>query len=1005
MIEVGNESQIIFDPFCLDVLNECLWRGSLAIPLRPKAFAVLCYLLRHAGRLVTKEELLDAVWPETFVGEAVLKVTVRQIREALDDDPKSPRFIATAHRRGYRFVGRISESGQTPAGRETRANEAAMASPRQAAQPPPAIVGRDDALSRMRRWLERARSGQRQIVFVTGEAGIGKTALLDTFARIVESDRTIRVGRGQCLEQYGTSEAYMPVLEAIGRLCREDRQVVDVLRAHAPMWLMQMPSLVSASDRESLRLEVLGATRERMLREISDALEALTADQPLALLLEDLHWSDYSTLDLISYLARQRQAAKLMVIGTYRTAELTISGHPLGAVKRDLHAKQQCEELPLEYLSEEAVAEYLSVRFPANRLPPQLAGLIHERTEGNPLFMTNAVDYLVAARLIVEREGTWDLVAEIEKVEVGVPESIKQMIAKQLDQLDARQRRTLEAASVAGAEFSTLTVAAGLEEDREAVDALCDELARHGQFIQDRGTSELPGGETVTRYAFVHTLYRNVLYEEMASSKRVRLHRRVGEQEEALYGESAVEIAAGLAMHFERGSSYRRAIKYLKQAAENAIRRFAYREAVGLARRGLELLPRLPDDRERVEQELCLQLTLGVPLIAIEGYAAPDVGDVYCRARELSRQLGETPDISEVLWGLWTFHTLRTNFETARVIAEEQLRLADRLPYPGLAMRGHLALEITFMHLGEFALAREHYEKALRLYVPERHLDDAFLYAMNPGIALRCFAALTLWFLGLPDEALDRVHQALALANRLSEPHGLAHAHLFAGVLHQLRREHRMARESAEATLALSREHGLAMYEAMATALRGWALIDEQRHDEAIEQIRRGIAAQRATGAGVLLPHFLAFLAEALGGALRAEEGLDLLEEALETAQRSGEGYYEAELFRIKGEMLLARAAGRGLSRAAAGGRAVFQPEPPAGVEAEACFRRAIDVARRQAAKSWELRAATSLARLCRTQGRDDEARGLLTQVYASFTEGFDTADLRDARALLDELA
>ncbi len=395
----------------------------------------------------------------------------------------------------------------------------------------------------------------------------------------------------------------------------------------------------------------------------------------------------------------------------------------------------------------------------------------------------------------------WELVVEIENVEVGVPDSIKQMIEKQVDHLDAEEQRTLEAASVAGAEFSTLAVVAGLGEDRAAVEARCDELARQRQFIQDCGVQELPNGEAATRYGFIHALYQNVLYERVSASRRVQLHRRIGEQGEELYGERAREIAAELAMHFEQGANYKQAAKYLQQAAENDIRRFAYQEAVGLARRGLELLERLPDTPERAEQELRLQLTLGVPLIATEGYAAPDVGSVYMRARELCQQLGETPEISQVLWGLWTFHILRAELGTAREIAEEFLRLSERLPYPGLAMRGHLAMEITFMHLGEFASAMEHFEKALSLYDPERHRDDAFLYTQNPGVAMRCFAAWALWFLGQPDQALDRMQEALTLARELSEPHGMAHALFFAAILHQLRREARMAQEYAEAAI------------------------------------------------------------------------------------------------------------------------------------------------------------------------------------------------------------
>ena len=1002
---MGDEQRIIFDPFSLDLVNECLWQGSKAIKLRPKAFAVLNYLLARPGQLVTKEKLLNSAWPEAFVSDAVLKVTIRQLREALDDDPKSPRFIETAHRRGYRFIGQIAESEQVTPNQEVGSVRTIPSSHLPAEDSSWGFVGRDEALTRMRSWLQKMLEGERQIIFVTGEAGIGKTALVDTFVRSIASDRRIRIGRGQCLEQYGTGEAYLPLLEAIGRLCREQAHVVDVLHAHAPMWLLQMPSLVSASDRELLNRGISGATRERMLREIGEALEALTSEQPLVLILEDLHWSDYSTLDLISYLATQRQPAHLMLIGTYRTAELIVSGHPLKAVKQELLAKQQCEELPLQYLNEDAVGKYLSIRFPGNRFPDGLATLIHERTEGNPLFMVNAVDFLVAEGLIVEHETRWELVVEIEKVEVGVPDSIKQMIEKQLDHLDAEKQRTLEAASVAGAEFSTLAVVAGLGEDRALVEARCDELARRHQFIQDRGVQELPNGEASTRYGFIHALYQNILYERISASRLVQLHRRIGERGEDVYGENAGEIAAELAMHFDRGRDYKRAAKHFQQAADNAIRRFAYREAVGLARRGLELLRKLPDTAERAEQELLMQLTLGVPLIATEGYAAPDVGSVYLKARELCQQLGGTADVSEVLWGLRTYHTLRAEFATAREIAEEFLRLAERLSYPGLAMRGHWAMEIIFFHLGEFTLALEHYEKALSFYDPKHYLDDAFLYVQNPGVAMRCFAAWSLWFLGQPQQALERIQEALRLARELSEPHGLAQALFFAAILHQLRREERKAQENAEAAIAVSREHGLALYQAMSTATRGWALILQERQEEAIEQMGEGLTDHRLAGAEVLLPHFLALLVEAFAKTGQVEEGLRILEEALAVVHRNGERYYLAELYRIKGDLILLQATDRGLSRAARSGVPVLEARRSDVAGAEACFHQSIKIARQQKAKSWELRAGMSLARLYQNQNKRAEAHGLLEPIYNKFTEGFDTADLREAKALLDELS
>ena len=1003
---MANEKRIIFHPFCLDLRNECLWEGQKSIKLRPKAFAVLDYLLRHPGQLVTKEELLNAVWPGTFVAEGVLKVAVRQLREVLSDDPKSPRFIETAHRRGYRFIGEVAESKPMQAKElESKHTHSALGSTKLDADFHQRVVGRDEALSRMGRWLQKMLGGERQIVFVTGEAGIGKTALVDTFAQHIADDRSIRIARGQCLEQYGAGEAYLPVFDAVGRLCREQTQVVDALRAHAPMWLLQMPSLVSASDRELLGREVSGATRERMLREMGDAVEVLTAEVPLVLILEDLHWSDYSTLDLISYLANQRQAARLMLIGTYRPVDVIVSAHPLKAVKRALLAKQQCEELPLEYLSKQAIARYLAVRFRGNRFPADLARLIHERTEGNPLFMVNAVDYLVAEGLISESEESWQLVVKIENVEVKVPDSIKQMIEKQVDHLDANQQRMLEAASAAGAEFSALAVAAALGDNRTAVEERCDELARQRHFIKDCGVQVLPNGEAISRFGFIHALYQNVLYERVPASRRAQLHRRIGEHVESFYGERAGEIAGELAMHFAQGAKYEQAAKYLQQAADNDIRRFAYREAVALSRQGLVLLARLPDSRQRVEQQLRLQLTLGVPLIAINGYATADVGSVYMRARELCEQLGETPEISRVLWGLWTFRLLRGELVVARKIAEQFLRLPERLSYPAHMMRAHLVMEVTCMHRGEFTSAMEHFEKTLSLYDPERHREDAFFYTQNPGVGMRCFAAWALWFLGKPDQALKRVQEALTLARELSEPHGVAYALSFAAILHQLRREPRMVQEYSEEELAISTEHGLVLYKTQSTMTRAWALIELGRQGEGIEQMRQGFADYEATGTELMTPYFGSLLAEALGKERKPEEGLLGLKEWVEVARLNGNASQLAEAYRIMGELLLIQGTSRAVSQAASAGKAAFEAEPPSIAQAEACFNQSIKIAREQKAKSWELRTVMSVARLYQNQGKQKQARVLLAEIYDRFTEGFDTVDMREAKALLDKLS
>ena len=308
------------------------------------------------------------------------------------------------------------------------------------------------------------------------------------------------------------------------------------------------------------------------------------------------------------------------------------------------------------------------------------------------------------------------------------------------------------------------------------------------------------------------------------------------------------------------------------------------------------------------------------------------------------------------------------------------------------------------MHLGEFAPAVEHFEKALSHYDPGLHVDDEFLYALNPGIAMPCLAAWVLWFLGRPDQSLKRIQEGLKLARALSEPNCMAHALCFAAFLHQLRREERIAQEYAEAGIAVSREHGLAMYPGVATVIRGWSLFEREGREEAIEQMRDGLEMLQATGTEFIRPHFLALLAEALGKARQHEEALRILEDALSLTHRNSERYYQAELYRLKGELLLMQSKCRGVSRAATRGRGM-DPDPAVVAQAEGCFSESIKIAQQQRARSWELRAVMSLARLYQDQGKQDQARSHLTRIHNSFTEGFDTVDLREARALLDELS
>ena len=602
--------QLTFGSFRLDEANECLWRDSQTIALRPKAYAVLRYLVEHPGVLVTKQQLLDDVWPDTFVSDAVLKDSIRQLRDALGDDSKSPQYIETAHRRGYRFIAQITapaaEHDSKGSDEPRFSNYPKVVTPRPA---PFGVLGREAALAEMGRWLQKAFSADRQVVFVTGEAGIGKTTLVEAFLDQVPNEPEMLIARGQCLEQYGAGEAYLPLLDGLTRLCRELRgaQITDLLRRHAPTWLVQMPGLTTAADRETLSQQVLSATRDRMLREMAEALEALTAETPLVLVLEDLHWSDYSTLDLVSYLARRRNAARLMLIGTYRPVEVILSEHPLKGVKQDLQMHKLCEELPLEYLSQDAVAEFLAAKFPGHHFPAELAAMIHQRTEGNPLFMVNVVDYLVAEKIIAERDGRWQLQGDLYEIELGVPEDVRYLIEKHIDRLSQEEQRVLEGASVVGMECSSVAISAGLAEDIVRIEEVCDGLARRSHFLLPAYLAQLPDGTITPRYRFIHNLYLDVLYRRVAATRRAQIHGRIGERGETAYGDRVSEIAAELAVHFEQARDSVRAVKYLQLASENAMRRSAKHEAVTLARRGLELLKTLPQTPERTAQALSLQ--------------------------------------------------------------------------------------------------------------------------------------------------------------------------------------------------------------------------------------------------------------------------------------------------------------------------------------------------------------------------------------------------------------
>jgi DNA-binding winged helix-turn-helix (wHTH) protein len=511
-----------FPPFRLDSVNQCLWRQcecaeDRRILLTPKAYAVLTYLVDRAGRLVPQDELLEAIWPDTFVQPEVLKYQIADIRGALGDSAKQPSFIETLPRRGYRFIAAVREAESNP--------------PAPTGLPATRFVGRQRELASLRQSFSRALQGERQLIFITGEPGIGKTALVEEFVREASAaEPSLRIARGHTLEGTSSSEPFYPVLVAVGQLCRgpDGNKLIELLAQHAPTWLVQFSGLVKPEHRERLQPEILGANRDRMLREIREVLDAFASRNPVLYIYDDVHWLDLSSLDLLSAYAHDRARAKVMVIITMRSPEERGADDQMQRMKQDLLIHKLGFEIPLGPLSETEVATYLASASPPSSLPEGFAALVYRRSEGNPLFMVATLDRMLQKGQASHEEGKWKLTVPIEQIDLEVPESLRQSIEGQIDQLTIEEQRALEVASLVGTSFSATAVSSAAGVDRARLLELFETLSRRSRFVRLGPSEQLQDGSIVQVFEFVHSLYREVFYRRQTPARRAFLQKRVG---------------------------------------------------------------------------------------------------------------------------------------------------------------------------------------------------------------------------------------------------------------------------------------------------------------------------------------------------------------------------------------------------------------------------------------------------------------------------------------------
>lgn len=947
----NNTLKVRFGAFELDEADARLRRDGRPVALAPKAFGVLCALARQPGVLVTKNALLDAVWGHQHVSESVLKTTISQVRAALADDASSPRYIETASRLGYRFIA----DGPAPVPEaRPQVNGAGL---------PESFIGRRAPMTRLQDGWKRAAAGQRQVVWVAGDAGVGKSTLLETFTRL---SGAAAIAQGQCVEQYGSGEPYLPVLQALGDLARAYPELGVEMRTVAPTWLLQLPWLVGEQERATLARELVGVSQERMVREFHELVMRFAEKQPLLLVIEDLHWSDEATLRLINHFARQRGPVRVMCLASFRLTQVIAEGHPFQALRQELKLQRLCEEIVLDPFSEAEVQEYLRGRMPRAD-NETFVRRVHAHTDGLPLFVVNVVDALLG------QEAT----PAAANAPLPVPEDLMGAVETRIGKLPPELVALLEAAAVCGVEFRAGAVADVLGRDLSEVIEQCDRLAQKHFWVRHVATLDLADGSLDARYAFRHAIYRHVFYQRVGVAARVQLHRRVA-QALVAGAPRGVPVAAGeLALHHELGREPGAALRAYSQAAQGALHAFAPTQAYEITEHARALLRQVPESPERLVLELGIESARGIAVAQLKGVGADEPRAIFERVRELCRMLPKHPARALLLNGYGASLFSRGEFAKLRQLADEldQLEGPDKAPLSVMTalFRGGAAAAG-----GDCRFATECWLKAIALCesITERSGFQAFV--VDPEAGIRANAVRTLYERGLFDQARQQSARAIAIAEALGQPLAQSLAHWRGGML-EVRLgnpgkviEHAAAIEQIVAKTTVSQADGPSRY------LRGWALAQQGEARVGLEKIRDGLARHLRIGMISSSTEVMGYAAEALLLAGDLEGATRELDAAFARVEEIGEHYFVTILLMLRARIAQAQ------GDAAAAYRGLTQ---------------AVQIAHQQEAAGFELKAA--IARVEHPSSTPAD-RAALASLIAGLGEGQDIPDMLHARRLIE---
>ena len=841
-----------------------------------------------------------------------------------------------------------------------------------------ALVGRDEEIGLLLRRWDQSKESQGQVVLISGEAGLGKSSLVEGLRAHAHQEGHTRIAF-RC-SPYTANSALYPVIEHLQRVLdwqRDDPDEIKRTKLEQALQRLSLPleetaplvaSLLSLPLPESL-YPALTLSPQQQRQQTYDVLVAWMLEEaerrPLLAVWEDLHWADPSTLELLGLFVEQCATAPMMNVLAYRPA--FAPPWPLQSHMTPI-TLNRLERIHIEALIRRLARE--------KTLPVEVQAHIVTKTDGVPLYVEEYTKMLLESDLLEESAEQYVLTGPLSSA--AIPATLQDSLMARLDSLPT-VKEVAQLGSVLGREFDYEMLQALSVIDEPTLQAGLSQLVSH-ELLYQRG--RIPRA----KYMFRHALIRDAAYASLLRRTRQQHHQRIAQTLQAQWPELTATQPELVAYHYEEGGLHNQAVRYWYDAGHRASERSAYVEAIAHLTRGVTLVHTLPETPERLQQELNLQVTLGPALIANKGYTAPEVEGVYTRARELCEQVGDAPQLFAVIRGLMVYYQLKGQLQTAVQLGEQLLGLAQSRSEPTLRLLAHYQLGAVLFLGGETISAHEHLSQAVATYTPQEHQAFALRYGLDLGASAGWFLAWNLWLLGYPDQALRHSQSAHTLVQQLLHPYSLTIVRFGAAVLHQFRREAMAVYEQSTAVISLAREQGFMSLSPWGQVLQGWARAMQGQRDAGMTEMRQGIAANLAMGAKTFQPYFLGLLAEANAQHGRPEEGLDALAEALSVMANAEAHFCAAELRRLKGVLSLHQAV-------------------PNQAQAETCFHDALDVARRQQAKSWELRAATSLAGLWQAQGKDQDAYDLLAPVYAWFTEGFDTADLKDAKTLLDELA